>query len=215
MKRRGNFTAHGVVVELAFPNDPLLSIQKIGTKDRPFIPRHLKTCPQSERGKDADVRCISLAIAATVQLLPVLMGGEESGGLSIKGHIPEGDGILMGLLLLEVIARRGKPLEQLVDELEAEFGPAHYARTDLRLRRPVIKAEMVKRLRDDAPAEIAGAKVADVLTTDGVKYLLEDESWLLIRPSGTEPVLRVYAEATSEALRDGLLQYCEEIAERA
>ncbi len=145
----------------------------------------------------------------------VLMGGEESGGLSIKGHIPEGDGILMGLLLLEVIARRGKPLEQLVDELEAEFGPAHYARTDLRLRRPVIKAEMVKRLRDDAPAEIAGAKVADVLTTDGVKYLLEDESWLLIRPSGTEPVLRVYAEATSEALRDGLLQYGEEIAERA
>lgn len=144
----------------------------------------------------------------------VLMGGEESGGLSIKGHIPEGDGILMGLLLLEVIARRGRPLEQLVDELEAEFGPAYYARTDLRLRRPVIKAEMVKRLRDDAPAEIAGAKVADVLTTDGVKYLLEDESWLLIRPSGTEPVLRVYAEATSEALRDGLLQYGEGIAER-
>ncbi len=143
----------------------------------------------------------------------VLIGGEESGGISVKGHIPEGDGILMGLLLLEIIARSGSPLEVLVAELEADVGPAHYARTDLRLRMPIVKAEMVARLRDDAPKEIDGVKVVEVATTDGVKYVMEDESWLLIRPSGTEPVLRVYAEATSEALKAGLLRYGEQIAE--
>ena len=142
----------------------------------------------------------------------VLIGGEESGGISIKGHIPEGDGVLMGLLLLEIIASEGKKLAELVDDLEADVGPAHYARTDLRLRRPVEKKDMVARLRDDAPAEIAGEKVAEVSTVDGVKYIMADDSWLLIRPSGTEPVLRVYAEATSEALRAGLLGYGEEIA---
>ncbi len=142
----------------------------------------------------------------------VLIGGEESGGISVKGHIPEGDGILMGLLLLEVIAKAGRPLEDLVAALEADVGPAHYARTDLRLRMPVVKAEMVARLREGAPEAIDGVKVVEVLTTDGVKYVMEDESWLLIRPSGTEPVLRVYAEATSEALRAGLLAYGEQIA---
>jgi alpha-D-glucose phosphate-specific phosphoglucomutase len=143
----------------------------------------------------------------------VLIGGEESGGISIKGHIPEGDGILMGLLLLEIIARAGKPLETLVDELEADVGPAHYARTDLRLRRPVDKKEMVARLENEAPASIGGVGVAEVSTVDGVKYIMEDDSWLLIRPSGTEPVLRVYAEASSEALRAALLGYGEGIAE--
>jgi phosphomannomutase len=145
----------------------------------------------------------------------VLIGGEESGGISIKGHIPEGDGILMGLLLLEVIARSGKPLETLVDELHADVGPAHYARTDLRLRRPVAKAEMVARLRDEAPAAIAGQQVAEVSVRDGVKYIMADDSWLLIRPSGTEPVLRVYAEANDEAVMRGLLKYGEQVAEGA
>jgi phosphomannomutase len=145
----------------------------------------------------------------------VLIGGEESGGISIKGHIPEGDGILMGLLLLEVIAASGEPLETLVDDLEQDVGPAFYARTDLRLSRPVIKAEMVKRLYEDAPSEISGVRVAEVSTTDGVKYVMDDESWLLIRPSGTEPVLRVYAEATNESLREALLAYGEKIAASA
>jgi phosphomannomutase len=143
----------------------------------------------------------------------VLMGGEESGGISVKGHIPEGDGILLGLLLLEVIATSGLTLEELVNDLHADVGPAYYARTDLRLRRPVDKREMTARLRDDAPVQIAGLKVDEVSSRDGVKYIMEDESWLLIRPSGTEPVLRVYAEGRSEAIRDGLLKYGEQVAE--
>ncbi|MFN2224034.1 MAG: phosphoglucomutase/phosphomannomutase family protein, partial [Candidatus Promineifilaceae bacterium] len=128
----------------------------------------------------------------------VLMGGEESGGMSIQGHIPEGDGVLMGLLLLEVIADAGVPLHELVEDLLTDVGPAQYARTDLKLTRPVAKRAMVKLLVDAAPAAIAGVSVEDVQTTDGVKYYLADGSWLLIRPSGTEPVLRVYAEAPAD-----------------
>ena len=142
----------------------------------------------------------------------VVMGGEESGGMSIKGHIPEGDGILMGLLLLEVIADAHVPLAELVDDLLKDVGPSHYARTDLRLARPVAKSEMVRRLVEGAPAAIEGVAVKDVLTTDGVKYLLADDGWLLIRPSGTEPVLRVYAESPEPAMVQAMLAYGEGLA---
>ncbi|MBN1953867.1 MAG: phosphoglucomutase/phosphomannomutase family protein [Anaerolineae bacterium] len=125
----------------------------------------------------------------------VLIGGEESGGFSIRGHIPEGDGVLMGLLLLEVVSASGLSLYELVARLQEQVGPTCYVRRDLRLQRAVSKTEMVDRLTQEAPAALAGQEVVDVQTTDGVKYLLADDSWLLIRPSGTEPVLRVYVEA--------------------
>ena len=142
----------------------------------------------------------------------VLMGGEESGGMSIRGHIPEGDGVLMGLLLLEVMAEARVPLNELVCDLLAQYGPAQYARTDMKLTRPVAKPQMVRLLVDMAPAAIAGVSVEDVQTTDGVKYYLYDGSWLLIRPSGTEPVLRVYAEAEDDGRVQALLQFGEEMA---
>ena len=145
----------------------------------------------------------------------VLMGGEESGGISIRGHIPEGDGVLMGLLLLEVMAEARAPLHELVAGLLTQYGPAQYARTDMKLTRPVAKPEMVKMLVDMAPAAIAGVAVEDVQTTDGVKYYLDDGSWLLIRPSGTEPVLRVYAEAGDDDRVQALLQFGEEMAAMA
>jgi alpha-D-glucose phosphate-specific phosphoglucomutase len=142
----------------------------------------------------------------------VLIGGEESGGLSIKGHIPEGDGILMGMLLLEVMAHARVPLSELVDDIQRVAGPTCYARRDIPLRRPVSKSEMVKRLTDDAPATLAGQSITDVSALDGVKYVLADDSWLLIRPSGTEPVLRVYAEGRSSAQVQALLAYGAEVA---
>jgi alpha-D-glucose phosphate-specific phosphoglucomutase len=126
----------------------------------------------------------------------VLIGGEESGGISIKGHIPEGDGVLMGLLLTEVVACYGKSPEDLMEELWAEFGRFDYARNDFHTQ-PFEKATLVERLATTAPASLAGIPLAHVNTLDGVKYLLAEDSWLLIRPSGTEPVLRVYAEAHS------------------
>jgi phosphomannomutase len=143
----------------------------------------------------------------------VLIGGEESGGISIKGHIPEGDGILMGLLLLEMVAAAGVPLEELVADLLADVGPAHYARKDLRLAHPVSKSAMTKRLTDSAPQSIGGVGVAKVESLDGVKYILDDDAWLLIRPSGTEPVLRVYAEAREESLVAALLAFGQSMAE--
>jgi phosphomannomutase len=143
----------------------------------------------------------------------VLIGGEESGGISIQGHIPEGDGILMGLLLLEIVADARAPLSELVDDLLKDVGPAFYARKDMRLARPVAKAEMTRRLAEDAPSAIDGLSVARVETRDGVKYIMADDSWLLIRPSGTEPVLRVYAEAREEKMVGALLGFGQGVAE--
>jgi alpha-D-glucose phosphate-specific phosphoglucomutase len=145
----------------------------------------------------------------------VLIGGEESGGLSIKGHIPEGDGILMGLLLLEIMADSCVPLHDLIADIQQVAGPACYARTDLRLRHPVNKKEMVTRLIDGAPASIGGLAIREVNTLDGVKYHLDGDGWLLIRPSGTEPVLRVYAEAPDASAVRALLGYGEQVAESA
>ncbi|MEX2142959.1 MAG: phosphoglucomutase/phosphomannomutase family protein [Anaerolineales bacterium] len=145
----------------------------------------------------------------------VLIGGEESGGISFKGHIPEGDGVLMGLLLVEMVAASGGTLRDLVADLLKEVGPAHYARTDLRLKRPVEKKEMNLRLSNSAPAKIGGQSVLNVANNDGTKYILADDSWLLIRPSGTEPVLGVYAEGRSPAMLKALMAYGEKIAEAA
>jgi phosphomannomutase len=145
----------------------------------------------------------------------VLIGGEESGGISFHGHIPEGDGILMGLLLLEIVATSGKTLFELVENLLEEVGPAFYQRNDLRLSHPVSKEAMNRVLVEEAPTEIGGEKVASISTVDGVKYLIADGSWLLIRPSGTEPVLRVYAEGRTPQMVQDLLGYGEQVAIRA
>ena len=124
----------------------------------------------------------------------VLIGGEESGGISIKGHIPEGDGVLMGLLVAEMVAFYDRPPEELLCETKAEIGEFEYARNDFHVR-PFDKSGLVAKLVSLAPETLAGIAVVSVNTRDGVKYLLADDGWLLIRPSGTEPVLRVYAEA--------------------
>ncbi len=142
----------------------------------------------------------------------VLIGGEESGGISFKGHIPEGDGILMGLLLLEIVSDSGVTLFELVDDLLKRVGPAFYERTDLRLKRPVSKTQMTTQMINEAPAKIGGESVKEVASLDGVKYIMADDSWLLIRPSGTEPVLRVYAEGRSQEMVKALLDFGEHIA---
>lgn len=142
----------------------------------------------------------------------VLIGGEESGGISFHGHIPEGDGILMGLLLLEIVSTSGTTLHELVNDLLQDVGPAFYQRSDLRLSHPVAKQAMSHVLLDNAPAAIGGERVTNISTLDGVKYSIADGSWMLIRPSGTEPVLRVYAEGRSTAMVRALLEYGEKVA---
>jgi alpha-D-glucose phosphate-specific phosphoglucomutase len=134
----------------------------------------------------------------------VLIGGEESGGISIKGHIPEGDGVLMGLLMAEIVSRYRKSPEELLAELKGRIGAYEYARNDFHVR-PFEKPALVRELVESAPATLADLSVVSINSRDGVKYLLADDQWLLIRPSGTEPVLRVYAEAHSRAMVEALL----------
>jgi phosphomannomutase len=142
----------------------------------------------------------------------VLIGGEESGGISFKGHIPEGDGVLMGLLLIEIVAASGGTLFDLVEKLMEDVGPVFYDRRDMRLKHPVAKDMMTERLKHNFPAQIGGETITRVSPLDGVKYILADDSWLLIRPSGTEPVLRLYAEGRSQQMVKALLGYGEQIA---
>src|SRR5690606_15346365 len=136
----------------------------------------------------------------------VLMGGEESGGISIRGHIPEGDGILMGLLLLEVMAYHRAPLHEIIADLQKQYGPACYARLDVHLNVQRPKKQIVQLLTDVAPQRINGETVARIDTMDGIKFYLADGGWLLIRPSGTEPVLRIYAEGRSNDAVKAMLE---------
>lgn len=112
----------------------------------------------------------------------------------------------MGLLLLEIMAKAEASLHELVADLQSTVGPTCYTRRDLLLSHPVAKSEMVRRLTDGAPAHFNGQTVREVDTRDGVKYRMSDDSWLLIRPSGTEPVLRVYAEGPDHEAVDALIQ---------
>jgi phosphomannomutase len=141
----------------------------------------------------------------------ILMGGEESGGLGVKGHIPERDGILMALLLLEAMAMSGKGLWALLEETMDEIGHFHYSRIDLPIEN-AAKKELVQELAAGGIGSIAGFEVVQHNFSDGFKYIFEDGSWLLIRPSGTEPVLRLYSEASDPAKVAILLQAARGIA---
>ncbi len=143
----------------------------------------------------------------------VLIGGEESGGIGFYGHIPEGDGILMGLLIIEMVAAYKTTLYEMVEDLQQAVGPVYYDRVDLRLKYPVAKDKMVEKLEQEPPQSMGGEKLVEVSSMDGVKYIFTDDSWLLIRPSGTEPVLRVYAEGRSTDMVKELLKFGKSIAE--
>jgi phosphomannomutase len=134
----------------------------------------------------------------------ILLGAEESGGIGVKGHIPERDGILNSLLFLEAIATAGKPPSEMVRDLHREFGEFYFGRRDLHMEVSRGKA-LVAELAEKTPAEVAGYRVESISTMDGTKLIFDDESWLLFRQSGTEPVLRIYAEATSVEKMNALL----------
>jgi phosphomannomutase len=138
-------------------------------------------------------------IGEKMREMPVLIGGEESGGLSIIGHIPEKDGILADMLIAEAIAYEGKPLSQIVAEVVAEAGgPLFNRRIDLHLDN-AHKQTVMKTYTEHPPTSIAGIAVKSVNPQDGVKFYLEDGSWVLLRASGTEPLIRVYLETHSAA----------------
>ncbi|MEK6372012.1 MAG: phosphoglucomutase/phosphomannomutase family protein [Acidobacteriota bacterium] len=125
----------------------------------------------------------------------IALGGEESAGMSMYRHLPEKDGILACLLVAEMVARTGKKLHELTDEVYKEFGFFYSKRADMKLT-PNLKDSLATRLTNP-PESLDGLKVREVNTTDGVKLIFDDSTWLLFRLSGTEPVARIYAEACS------------------
>jgi len=127
----------------------------------------------------------------------VLIGGEESGGIATKGHIPERDGIWMGLILFEFMAKSGKSLEDLIAEVYAIVGPFAFERIDLHIDNDT-KLKIIKECKVGKFTEFGKYKVEKVDTTDGFKFFFDADTWLMIRPSGTEPVLRTYAEASTQ-----------------
>jgi len=126
----------------------------------------------------------------------IAIGGEESAGLTIRGHVPEKDGIIAGLLVTEMVAVRGKSLGVQLRELFAKVGSFYPVRENFRLT-PEVKSRFTEKVKAD-PTQLGGRKVKQIVRTDGLKLILEDGSWVCYRLSGTEPVVRAYTEARSE-----------------
>ncbi len=146
-------------------------------------------------------------IAAAMQEHDALVGGEESGGFAMRGHIPERDPGLVSLLLLECMAMTGKSLGALVRDMESEYGPHRYGRVDLRLATLADRDRVVRQVTTAPPVRLCGQPLRQTETLDGVKLIRADWSWLMLRASGTEPLLRIYAEARSAADVTALLEW--------
>jgi phosphomannomutase len=143
-----------------------------------------------------------------------VLGGEESGGFAIKGHIPERDGILIGLLFADMIVKLGQPLSQILAGLEKRVGPHSYARHDIHLNRETYdqdRKRILHTLETHEPKEVAGVKVERIRSDDGFKFYLADGSWVLLRASGTEPLVRIYSEAADQAAVEARLAALEDI----
>jgi phosphomannomutase len=148
-------------------------------------------------------------IAGMMVTEDVLLGGEESGGIAVKGHIPERDGIWMGLIIWEFMAKSGKTLDELIAEVYEIVGPFQFERNDLHITEE-LKQKIVANCKNNAYTSFGKYTVKSVGTIDGWKFFFDENRWLMIRASGTEPVLRTYAEApTLDEVRE-ILKACEE-----
>jgi phosphomannomutase len=144
-------------------------------------------------------------IAAEMIKGGVLLGAEESGGIGFPGHIPERDGIAAGLMLLEMLAMERRPIAKLLGALEQQFGPHRYGRIDTHF--PLEKrAALMDFLKNHPPAKLLGSPLTEVKSYDGVKFIARDSSWLMLRGSGTEPILRIYAETATPEGVESLLK---------
>lgn len=141
----------------------------------------------------------------------VLVGGEESGGIGFINYIPERDGIISGILLLEMMAHRKKGILQILKDIEKEYGSFEFQREDMKY--PDAKKKLLmETLKTNPPKEILKKKVVEIKSFDGFKFILEDGSWLILRLSGTEPILRVYAESSSLEQARNILNFGKEVA---
>ncbi len=150
-------------------------------------------------------------VAPIMMAKNALIGGEESGGYGFRGHMPERDGILSGIYFLDLMLKTGKTPSQLIDYLYSKVGPHYYQRIDIKFPEDERQA-INKRISDNLPQSIEGVEVVKMNATDGFHLTLADTTWLLIRFSGTEPVLRIYAESDSPGRVERLLELGKELA---
>jgi len=151
-------------------------------------------------------------VAERMALEEVAFGVEESGGFAWKGNLPDRDGLTVALAFLEVMAATGKKASELCADIAQEYGTSVYLRRDIALNKPLDKEAFTEKIRKKLPKKINNRKVAELLTFDGLKILFENDEWLLLRPSGTEPVLRVYAETASKKETQALLDFGAKLA---
>jgi phosphomannomutase len=144
-------------------------------------------------------------ISNLMETQDIVTGGEEAGGMGVKGYIPERDGTVAGLLLLEMMVYRNRNILKILNETEKQFGRYSYLRSDLRLGRQI---ELKK---EGLPKELLGKRIVQVKDYDGIKLICEDESWLMFRVSGTEPIIRLYSEAKSLNRAKKLLELGEKL----
>ncbi|MDP3804880.1 MAG: phosphoglucomutase/phosphomannomutase family protein [Candidatus Omnitrophota bacterium] len=141
----------------------------------------------------------------------ILVGGEETGGVAFKNSIPERDGVLSGLLILEMMAMRKKKIPEILKGIDKEYGTYEYRRLDLKYPDDK-KSKLIDFLKNTPPKDILGKSVVEIKTTDGYKFICDDASWFMMRLSGTEPILRVYAEAGSVKKALAILEFGKELA---
>ena len=141
-------------------------------------------------------------ISALMEKENVLVGGEEAGGIGFKGYIPERDGTLAGLLLLEMMIYRNKTMLEILNEMEDRFGRYYYLREGIKTQNSKAKTQKFKNLK-----KILGKEVVEIKDYDGIKLICSDESWLMFRPSGTEPLIRVYAESRDSKRAEKLIEF--------
>jgi phosphomannomutase len=193
-----------------------------------FDVRHMKGPVVKTVNMTAMAEKLGAEFGATVYEVPVgfknvapkmmetdaVLGGEESGGFAIKGHIPERDGILIGLLFADMMVKLGQPLSQILAGLEKRVGPHAYARHDIHLNRETYdqdRKRILHTLETHEPSNVAGVKVERIRSDDGFKFYLADGSWVLLRASGTEPLVRIYSEAADQAGVEARLAAVEDI----
>lgn len=201
--RFGIIDANGVYIT---PNQflPLLYYHLLtcrglqGPAARTVATTHMLDCMAGRRGLEVFETPVGFKYIGQCLLEQgAIVGGEESGGLSIQGHIPEKDGILAGLLAAEIVAVHGKSLTALLEEIAEEYGPLYSERLDVHTS-PDEKERVLELLKGFQPEELAGHRVVEQSSVDGLKLLLERGAWMLIRASGTEPLFRIYVEAGSQ-----------------
>lgn len=141
----------------------------------------------------------------------ILIGGEESGGIGVKGYMPERDGMLLGALLIEMMAYRKKGILEILKDVEKEYGAFKYQRIDMDYS-DEKKKKLMEMLKTNPPKQVCGKDVKEIKSFDGHKFIMGDNSWLILRLSGTEPILRIYAEASSEKTALSYLDFGKKLA---